>query len=276
VGFSLKSAIELLIMTFNFKEQLELVERIKIREGDFKRIDCPFCGGKKTFTLDRHSDGKLLWNCYKASCGARGVKQYGRSLNAAKRYISGSEKENHQRTQTPLPDITTNVRNKADALEYLKSVNSLEALDKGLIRIRFAPQANRVLFYNQDGSGAVGRLLSGKGPKWLSYGDVSGGIHVGSSKIGVLVEDAASACSIARLQDFTGIGLLGTNLTSQIKNSLHLYNQLYIILDNDAANKAVRMSRKLRGSVLIRMTKDDPKDLTIHELTQLLTSKQTN
>jgi len=91
-----------------------------------------------------------------------------------------------------------------------------------------------------------------------------------------LVEDAASACSIARLQDFTGIGLLGTNLTSQIKNSLHLYNQLYIILDNDAANKAVRMSRKLRGSVLIRMTKDDPKDLTIHELTQLLTSKQTN
>jgi hypothetical protein len=24
------------------------------------------------------------------------------------------------------------------------------------------------------------------------------------------------------------------------------------------------------------MTKDDPKDLTIHELTQLLTSKQTN
>lgn len=272
----MKSAIELLIMTFNFKEQLELVERIKIREGDFKRIDCPFCGGKKTFTLDRHSDGKLLWNCYKASCGARGVKQYGRSLNAAKRYISGSEKENHQRPQTPLPDITTNVRNKAEALEYLKSVNSLEAFDKGLIRIRFAPQANRVLFYNQDGSGAVGRLLSGKGPKWLSYGDVSGGIHVGSSKIGVLVEDAASACSIARLQDFTGIGLLGTNLTSQIKNSLHLYNQLYIILDNDAANKAVRMSRKLRGSVLIRMTKDDPKDLTIHELTQLLTSKQTN
>ena len=257
-------------MSYSYRDQLEIIERIKIREGDYKRIDCPFCGGKKTFTLDRLNDGKLLWNCYKASCPAKGSKQMGRSIQAAKDYMDGRRKAKPDRKPTPLPDMTTHIRNKPEALDYLASVNSIDAFNRGLIRIRYAPKQNRVLFYNSDHTGAVGRRLDGTGPKWLSYGDVGGGIHVGSSDIGVLVEDAASACAIARLQGYTGIALLGTNLTSLIKNSLHLYNALYILLDNDAAKKAVQMSRQLRGKVYLRTTTADPKDLTTDQLTQIL------
>ena len=54
---------------YSYKDQLEIIQNIKLSDGDRKTIDCPFCGGKKKFTIDKY-DGKIVWNCYKANCNA--------------------------------------------------------------------------------------------------------------------------------------------------------------------------------------------------------------
>jgi DNA primase len=115
--------------------------------------------------------------------------------------------------------------------------------------------------------------LGAHGPKWMTYGDVSNGIHVGTGSKAVLVEDAASACSIARLKDYTGVALLGTNITSNIKSALLIYKLIYILLDNDASGKAAQMTKQLRGDVFLRTTSKDPKELRERQLQRILTNK---
>ena len=38
----------------NYHEQLEIIKKIKLRDGDRKTLDCPFCGGHKKFTIEKH------------------------------------------------------------------------------------------------------------------------------------------------------------------------------------------------------------------------------
>ena len=42
------------------------------------RLNCPLCAGRNTFTLTKQH-GKLLWNCYKASCKTKGGKNITRT-----------------------------------------------------------------------------------------------------------------------------------------------------------------------------------------------------
>ena len=257
---------------FNYRDQIEIIERIKIREGEHKTLDCPFCGGSKKFTIDRLNDGRLVWNCFRASCNVKGSKSYGRSITAAKAYVAGADQSRPTSKVLPLPELTTKVENRENAISYLRSVNSLDAYEAGLIDIRYDPKTKRVLFYNNDKSGAVGRALS-RGPKWLSYGDTSTGIAVGKSDIAVVVEDVASACSVARLPDYTGFAILGTHITNTLKNTLHKYKVVYIVLDNDATRKAAQLTKKLRGSVFLRTTSKDPKELGLDQIIKIIKNK---
>lgn len=261
---------------FSYKDQLDTVKQLRLSEGEHRTIDCPFCGGHKKFTVSRLLDGTILWNCFKASCGTKGRYSGNRSIQAAKNYVSGNLHQERKTRYAPIPQITTNPANYPAAIEYLQTVNSLSAMENGLIKIRYAPKQHRVLFYNQDQTGAVGRLIEGDGPKWMSYGDVSTGIHVGKGKTAALVEDAASACSIARLDEITGVAILGTNLTNTIINALHTYTKVYMILDNDASRKAVSEIKKIRGDVFLRFTTNDPKALTKDQLYKILRTNNNN
>ena len=255
---------------YSYREQLAEVRRIKIAEGERKTLDCPFCGGQKKFTIDRLPSGQLLWNCFRASCEVRGSHQGERSLLAAKRYQDHGPEKVRSKPTIQIPAITTSLDNVPHAIEYLRSVNSFDAYEPGLIRLRYAPREQRVLFYNQAMIGAVGRRLSTTGPKWMSYGDVTEGIHVGHGENAVLVEDAASACSIARIPEFTGVALLGTNISSALRKTFTIYNKIFILLDNDASSKAVKLIKKVRGSVYLRITDKDPKDLAVCEIKNVL------
>ena len=170
-----------------------------------------------------------------------------------------------------MPQITTSVQNRLEAIKYLQSVNSHDAYKNGLIQVRYAPSDNRVVFYNSDSTGAVGRSL-GSGPKWMTYGDITGGIHVGQGDTAVIVEDVASACSVSRLENITGVALLGTNILGGIKKSLHSYNFKIIILDNDAASKSVSLVKQLSGNVTMRVTELDLKELEVEQISELLGS----
>lgn len=252
----------------NYREQLETVKQIRIAEGEHKTLDCPFCGGQKKFTIDRLITGELLWNCFRASCNAKGKYSGERSIAGAKAYLASEDKPQRPKSSMPIPAMTTRIENTAIAYNYLRSVNSLEAYENALIKIRYAPREKRVLFYNQDQTGAVGRAMyceGAKGPKWLSYGDTSGGIVVGRGNTAVVVEDAASACSIARINNTVGFSVLGTHIPITLKKHLQLYKFIYILLDNDAKHKAVSIQKQLRGNVYIRFTDKDPKEQTTDE-----------
>ena len=253
----------------SYLDQVEYVKSIILAEGDRHIADCPFCGGRNKFTLDKF-DGKLIWNCYRASCGVKGSYTGKRDINAAKSYLQGNATQRFKAKYKEIPALTTRVTNHDPAVSYLKHVNSYDAYLRGDIKIKYAPKEDRVLFYNPEGTGAVGRSLRPVRAKWWSYGDLSEGIPVGTGKHAVLVEDVASACSVSNCSDFVGIALLGTNITKSISRTLSKYKRITLVLDNDASVKAISLARKLNMQCNVRFTKLDLKYLTAQAIEDLV------
>ena len=254
---------------FSYKEQVSVVQKIKLAEGQHLTTTCPFCGGRNKFTLDRF-DGVLVWNCFRASCNAKGSLRGKRDITALKNYVSGTPTQRSVKKLNPLPAMTVSVRKHTPSIDYLKSVNSWDAYESGLIKVRYLPTENRVLFYTNDGTGAVGRALDSRLPKWWKYGETSLGITVGSGQHAVLVEDVASACAVSRLSGVVGFALLGTNITTGIKEQLVKYNKTTLVLDNDASNKAVYLSRKHNRVSHLRLTEKDLKCLTPKQIEDVI------
>ena len=248
-----------------YLEQLEIVKTINIREGDTIVIQCPFCGGYKKLAVSK-IDGQLKWFCYRASCSGRGIYQGRRSLQASKDYLAKVSKTTAK--VKPLPEITTSVDNHKPAIDFLKSVNSLEAYQNGWIDVRYAPAEDRVMFYADKG--AVGRCLKPYGPKWMTYGVIEGGVHVGEGTYAILVEDVPSACSVSRLDGYVGVAMLGTNLTSAIRQAVSCYTNRYLVLDKDANSKALNTIRSKDKSLRLRLTEKDLKWLTGDQIQAIL------
>lgn len=254
--------------TLIYREQLQFVQTLNLTEGEKKTTTCPACGKRNKFTVDKY-DGVLVWNCYSASCPVKGSFRGSREMDALKNYIGGSPTQRHRRINK-MPEVTTSVENHHPALKYLEAVNSFEAYKRGYIKIRYAPNDNRVLFYTPDDLGAVGRALDKRKPKWWSYGDTSKGVAVGTGSHAVLVEDVPSACSVSRLNEYTGYALLGTNVTVPIKKTLSNYNLITIVLDKDASSKAIFVSRQCSNISYVRFTAKDLKMLNVEQIKRVL------
>ena len=215
-------------------------------------MDCPFCYGSKKFSIT-NLDGRILWNCYRASCGCRGTYVVNRSVQACQNKLQGHTPTIKSR-QIPIPNILANPMHYEHAIKYLKSVNSFDAYVKNQINIKFSPVDNRVLFFMPKNVGAVGRSLDGKNPKWKSYGECKGNLVVDpyttftvdiSYKKCIVVEDAPSACSVARVGSHVGVSILGTSLSLLQRKELSAYEEVIIALDRDASKKSIRMASKI-------------------------------
>jgi hypothetical protein len=257
-------------MNYTRSDQISIIKSITLREGDSKTLDCPFCYGRKKFTISK-IDGRTIWNCYRASCRIKGAYSTGRSLTAIQNNLNGTVKSTIKKTNQ-IPPILSDIDNNPDAVEYLKSVNSYDAYKQGLIRIQYYPARNRVLYFNNNNTGAVGRSLDGSNPKWMSFGNTEGGIQVGDSSTAVVVEDVASACSVSRVEGVCGYALLGTNITTPIKSRLRHFRCVIIILDKDASSKALRLGKSLQShiTVQVKLTKEDLKWLDVESISHLL------
>lgn len=255
-------------MKYSYRDQIDILSSIRINDGEKKSLDCPFCGGRKKFGIVKQ-DGKLLWNCFRSSCGVKGSYNVGRGAAGVKSYLRG--KETKAVYYNSLPTIVSSIDHHKEALAYVESVNSVEAYREGLIKVKYAPRDNRVLFYTDDGQGAVGRALDGRTPKWYTYGDTSKGIQVGQG-IPILVEDAPSACSVSRIEGYCGYALLGTRLTPSIKAQLRHFGSVIIILDKDASSKAISMSRSIQSitKATVRFTTEDLKCLSVSQMLNVI------
>lgn len=255
---------------YSYREQLETLEPIKLREGQTKRINCPFCGGYKTLGISNR-DGKRVWHCFKASCGIRGSQNVGMTLEGIKRRLQGAHTP-AKTTANEIPPNLSDPRHHPDAIRYLESVNSLEAFEKGLVEIKYSPALKRVIFMMPHGEGGVGRSLIGEKPKWKNFGNTSGILRIGTGSTAVVVEDAASAASVARFSICSGCALLGTNVSSQQRAELLHFTNVIIALDKDASRKAISLKSKLEGRVNTRVVflEDDLKWLTGNQIEAVL------
>tara|TARA_R110002153_G_scaffold61333_3_gene165571 strand:+ start:396 stop:1169 length:774 start_codon:yes stop_codon:yes gene_type:complete len=255
-------------MTYSRGDQLDVIKSLHLKDGDRITINCPFCGGPNKFTVDK-SDGRVIWNCYRASCPAKGSYHGKRSISSVRDCLNNQRQKAAPKKVSAIPRIVTLPENYPPAMKYLEEVNSLEAYQSKLIKIRYAPAEKRVLFYNSDGTGAVGRSLSRSNYKWWSYGQLDGGIHVGEGDHAILVEDVPSACAVSRINGYVGVALLGTKITKGIKSTLVTYKNNTLVLDNDASSKAIIEASRLAGCKL-RFTKLDLKNLTVEKIKEVL------
>ena len=127
---------------------------------------------------------------------------------------------------------------------------------------------NRVVYLIKDGRQVVdadGRTLDNIKPKWWRYGKSGNPFVCGTSRVGIVLEDCASACSLSSFH--SGIALLGTNLQDSHLPNLRKYDRLLVALDKDATKKGLELVRRLqaiRPTSLVVLNKD-VKDMTDDE-----------
>ena len=255
-------------MNYSYREQLQVLENLILKENSTKRLDCPFCLGKNTFTIT-NLDGDVLWNCYKASCLSKGTKKGSPSIDSIRNRLNRIPNQLQQRLKNEIPDILSDPLFHPDVVDWLEKNNCLEQLKEKKVKIKYSPKEKRILFFYPGDSGALGRTLIPKlKPKWKAFGDTSGLFITGFGDTVVLVEDCASAVSVSRLPGVIGIALSGTNISSKQKHLLTSYNTIKIALDKDASISAISLLGIIKpfcnGTVVLLDT--DLKYLSINEL----------
>lgn len=253
-------------------EQLEIIKNINIKEGDRLTLHCPFCSGRHKFTIS-YIDGKLLWNCYRASCHVRGIYSKGYSIDSLKNKLNSDNLPCKNETiSRPLPKYLARVEGNKDSIEYLKGVNSWLAYTKNLIDVKYSPIDNRVIFIHNSLLGAIGRTLSNQMPKWLTYGNITNLYKVGKGNTAVVVEDVPSACAISNISKYTGVALCGTNISAEQCQELSSFEKAIVVLDKDASKKAIDVSKRISSFVpsTVRFTNEDLKYLSPKQIDEVL------
>ena len=252
---------------YSYKEQLAIIDKVRVRDGQTFRGNCPFCGGRNTFTLTRHGSDKV-WACYRASCDVKGFTGEGDSIKGIVRRL------NHvidAKEFEPIP-LLVPIEGKKPILSWLDSVHSFEAYQRSLIDIKYAPVEDRIMFSVFNGVGWTGRARKGVKPKWRKYGDTRSLLTVGTGRTAVLVEDACSACAVGVLDAYTGCSLLGTTLTTDHLMGLRAYDSVLVCLDPDATMKSLDLIRRIQGTVpaSLRIIPNDLKYFNPDEIKEIL------
>ena len=245
-----------------------------------KRVDCPACSGQNTLIVSNVS-GHVTWYCFRNSCGVKGGYKDHISASDIKTLLkqkTSVKKINFAEVLTPqFKPVDTH----PDAIYWLFENNCEAALKADPNAFRYDIRQHRVVFVNYDGpyiDVAIGRTLEGAKPKWFKYFGTNGYYVCRLSERDILyiVEDCASACSLARVG--TSLALCGTNydigkLHARIKE-LEGINKVYVCLDADATVKALQLTKDLEGicglPVKTLRLSDDAKYLSLETLAKEL------
>ena len=234
------------------------------------RMDCPACGKKNTFSVS-DTGGERLWFCFHADCGVRGRTGFRIRKDTAVHPLLRTkvlETNNNSSIPLELPDTFVALSREPRAESYVKKANAYDAYLAGRVDIRYDFRMNRVVYLIKDGRrtvDAAGRSLVNAKPKWWRYGKSGNPFVCGSSRVGVILEDCASACSVSSF--LSGVALLGTNLQDSHLSTLRRYDRLLVALDKDATKKALELVRRMqaiRPTSLVVLNKD-VKDMTDDE-----------
>jgi|TARA_R100001591_G_scaffold27993_5_gene38789 hypothetical protein len=220
-----------------------IISDLDIQNGNTKRMDCPNCGGVKTFTVTNNM-GSLVWNCYKASCNVKGGQRVHLSVDDIRAGFSGAEE--FAQDKFNLPDYV--VPHTFDVAEWAMELYGLDAQELGLL---YDVKENRAVFpilHEGETVDATGRALGKRLPKWKKYGNSGLPYTVGCGNVAVVVEDCVSAAVVGG-DVWSGVAVLGTSLSDSHKKYLSQFSTAIIALDPDALPKTLSIAKELRGYV---------------------------
>ncbi len=220
-----------------------IISDMDIPNGQTKRMDCPNCGGTKTFTVTNNL-GSLVWNCYKATCNVRGGNRIHMTAEEIRTSFNNTEDFAFQNT-FELPEYVVPY-----SLEVQHWAESWR-LDAKKLGLMYDVKENRVVFpvmHDNKIVDATGRALSKRLPKWKRYGKSGLPFNFGCGRVAVVVEDCVSA-AVVGYGSFVGVALLGTSLQDSHKGYLAQFSTAVIALDPDALPKTLQMAKELRGHV---------------------------
>ena len=266
---------------YSIKEQYSIIKAVILRDNSSKRIDCPFCGGQKTLSLSK-MQGTLLWNCYKASCGAKGIKDDKLSINSIKSRLTSTRDKSRRSNPNEIPLLLSNCEHHPTSLDYLESVQCLDVYKTNKVHIKYTPRDQRVLFFMNDNTGCVGRYIGDppknknyRIPKWKVYGNTTGCFSYGQGKHAIVVEDIPSAIVVGKVPGYVGMALLGTNIEHKQRQQLMFFNDITFALDKDARKKSINAATKFyfgrKPTVLL--LEEDFKNMGEDQVKQVLFGK---
>ena len=234
----------------------DVVKDLDLPNGHTKRMNCPQCGGQKTFTVSNNL-GSLVWNCYKASCGSKGGTRTHMSVDDIRAGFTGAEQFAQEETFV-MPDYIVPHNNRSSIIEWCDTWG----LDADELNLMYDVKEDRVVFpvvHNGKAVDATGRSLGKRLPKWKRYGSNGLPYTHGSGKVAVVVEDCVSAAVVGN-DVWRGVAVLGTSLSESHKRYLSQFSTAIIALDPDALPKILAMAKELRGHVdtvrLLRLRDD--------------------
>ncbi len=234
-----------------------IVSDLNLSNGETKRMNCPECGGTKTFTVTNNM-GSLVWNCYKVSCPVSGGTLVHLSVDDIRAGFAGAEKFADETFE--LPDYIVPHRNKRSVLSFCFRYK----LDPDELGVMYDVKDDRIVFpVMHEGKivDATGRAIGKRLPKWKRYGKSGLPYTYGCGKVAIVVEDCVSA-AVVGYGSFVGVALLGTSLQDTHKGYLTQFSTAIIALDPDALPKTLQMAKELRGhvnDVRVLKLKDDLK-----------------
>ena len=260
----------------------DFVKGINLGLDEGSRMDCPVCGGTNTFSISKTLSG-MKWNCYSSSCNIKGVdsniKLSPEEIREALTHTSSNKYQPY-----PAPEEWVSPLGHTPVMHYLDKNNCMSAFKDRRVDVHYDVIRSRIVFLNWVKGiciGAVGRkdTMHVAGPKWLVYGAAlshplvvpqygSYGFpdHPTGRRIGIIVEDAASACAASCVGD--GIALMGTHLVPEFIPILKGYDKIIVALDPDAARKSIDMANYLKFFVdtKVVLLKDDLKYSKVDEI----------
>ena len=227
--------------TYNMLDKLQ---ELNVEDGTSKRFDCIFCGKKNTLSVSKKK-GKLLWNCFSASCGVKGNTGVDYSKEDLIKEIERN-KEEEELEHFIFPDYCVNVDRSNKAIQYMKEFDFYDVYEANPNYFMYDVKGDRLVFVvEHEGvvSGAVGRSLRGD-MKWLRYDrNHAPFIMKTDSTTAIIVEDCVSACVVAKCHN--GFALLGTNLLTEHIKYLKHFKKIWVALDRDATAKSLEIQRKI-------------------------------
>ena len=221
----------------------KLLNDITLINGDTKRMDCPECNGKRTFTITNNM-GSIVWNCYKAGCTVSGGRRVHLSSDDIQKSLSLQKKRKH----IPMFEKPEWIVRNPDKIALYCEEWGLDAEELGLL---YDVKEHRVVFpvmHNGHTVDATGRSLGKRLPKWKRYGKNTLPYAHGYGNVAVVVEDCVSAAVIGS-HVYVGVAVLGTSLSESHKRYLAQFSTAVIALDPDALPKTLQFAKELRGYV---------------------------
>ncbi len=230
-----------------------ILNNITLNNGDTKRMDCPECGGRKTFTITNNM-GSIIWNCYKAGCSVSGGKRVNLTAEDIRRSLGSVAEQTHS-IKLDTPEHIVVDYDKVDA--FCKEWD----LDPKQLGLMYDVKEDRVVFpivHANVMRDATGRSVTNRIPKWKRYGNCGLPYVFGRGKTAIVVEDCISAAIVGATEmgsgcsdddGFVGVAVLGTSLSEVHRQYLSQFSTAIIALDPDALTKALQFAKELRGHV---------------------------